>query len=115
MSEYLEAIEYLLEQWGRRAFEDSEKLGYKPGVLGRIKGSTVKSASISDHDYSTVDKAVSRLKIIDSKMWDVVGYSFVQGRSYVEIQRQMRINKDTIGKLRHGAISYVAGALNRRD
>lgn len=112
---YLIAIEDLLEQWGKRAFEESERLGYKPGVLGRVKGSTVKSATISDADYARVDRAVSSMRLIDERMWDIAGLSFVQRRTYAEIQREMKMNKDTIGKLRHGAVTYVAGVLTHID
>jgi hypothetical protein len=112
MSEYLEAINDLLIEWGRAARSDSVRIGMKPGVLSNLKGSTVKSASIEQDNYENIDRIVSTLKYVDPVLYDVAGYFYVQARQYEDISRRMRCSKRTVSQYKQSVIAYVAGSLN---
>ena len=112
MSDYLEAIEDLLREWGRAARADTVRVGYKPGVLANLNGSTLKSASISNEDYQSIDEIISRLKLVDSKLHDVATLLFIQDRTYTYIAKLLRTSKSTISQYKQAIIAYAAGSMN---
>ena len=112
MSSYLDSVEELLKEWGQAARADTVRIGYQPGVLANIKGSTVKSASIEPEDFKQVDSIISKLKLIDHKMHDTASYLFVQNRSYSDAARMLKTSKRTISQYKMSIITFVAGSLN---
>jgi len=111
MSAYLDTIDDLLRDWGKSAREGSTRIGFKMGVLGRIKGSTVKSASITPEEFEAIDKAVSQLKKIDDLLHDVATLTYIQNRTRDDVARKINKSKGAVSQYRHAVIAYVAGAL----
>ena len=112
MSIYLDAVEDLLINWGRAARSETIRISYKPGVLAKIKGSTVKSATIDPTDFERVDSIVSKLKLIDENLHTTAALLFIQNRTYDEIARQMHTSKRIVSQRKQSVISFVAGSLN---
>jgi hypothetical protein len=112
MSIYLDAVEDLLIQWGRAARGETIRLGVRTGILGRLKGTTVKSASIDPEDFDDIDDIISKLKLIDSQMHDVATEIFLKNRDYDAVSRELNLTKQLIGKIKHSVVAYVAGSLN---
>jgi hypothetical protein len=112
MSIYLESVEDLLIEWGRAARAGTVRTYYKPGFLGRIKGSTVKSAGIEPDDFEQIDAIVSKLKLIDEKLHETAGYIFIQNRTYDETARALKTSKRTVSQYKQSIIAFVAGSMN---
>lgn len=112
MSIYLDAVEDLLINWGRAARSETIRISYKPGVLGRIKGSTVKSATIDPSDFEKVDSIISKLKLVDEDLHTTAGLLFIQNRTYDDVARKMKTSKRIVSQRKQSVISFVAGSLN---
>lgn len=110
MTNYEKHIDFLLYEWGRWAQASGVNLNIKTGVLGRIKGSTVKSASICDDDALAIDAAVSSLKA-ESDLYNCAISLYVYNSTYREAARRIKKSHVTIGKYKIAVINHVAELL----
>ena len=118
MGLYHDHVEYLLEEWGKWANQNTIKLGIKTGVLGRIHGSTVKAASISELDAETIDAALSEMGLLDPALRKAAKLIFKDapkcGYNYSAIAAKLRAPRGHVPILKHSIINYVAGSLPNR-
>jgi|DEB0MinimDraft_10_1074344.scaffolds.fasta_scaffold03242_7 DNA-directed RNA polymerase specialized sigma subunit len=112
---YRELIEDMLTEWGKAARQGSIHINYKPGILGQIKGSTVRSATITDKDYMLVDQAVSELKKMDAQLHDVISKYYLEMKSMRRIGMDLRKSTSTISQYKESAITYVACYVNLKS
>ena len=112
MSIYLDSVEELLVQWGSAARSDTIRINYKLGVLAKIRGSSVKSATIDPSDFEKIDAIVSKLKLVDEKLHETAALIFIQRRTYDYVARKMRTSKRNVSQYKQSVISFVAGSLN---
>jgi len=102
----------LLRGWGAWAGRDPMRLGYdRMNLLGRMKGSTVRSVSIDETEALAVDHAVSQLALIDKFRFDVAGYAFILNLPDAKISRILKRGQTSVRTARHCVVAYVMGQL----
>ena len=112
---YRDQVEILLIEWGRAARADTIRLGVPIGLLGRIKGSTVRSAMIEPDDFERVDQAVSELNNINKLLHDVAGLIYIQGKTYNQVAKEIGKGRTTVYAYKKAVIDHTASYLNFND
>lgn len=115
MDVFKDSVEDLLREWGKAAREATPRLGYKPQMLGRVKGSTVKAASIDPETYRLVDEGISKLIIENEALYDVAGYIFINCMTYRQIARRVGRCERTICSHKKTIIEHIADHLNKNN
>lgn len=88
------------------------KLGYPIQLLGKIKGSTVKSASISLDDYYLVDEAISTLAVNNEKLYDVAAMIYIQDMTYKQVGKVIGKCERTVCSYKKSIVEHTANYLN---
>lgn len=83
-----------LEQWGRWQ-RGQITIGYS-SVLGRLRGSTLQSAMISDEDAGRIDSVVAALKKTNYEQYRCIKLSYAQEMSRRAIARELKISHSTV-------------------
>ena len=110
MTEYERYIDDQLVRWGEWSRVNSINVGYKLGVLGRIRGSTISSVMISDEEGMMIDKAVSSLK--DSEdLHKTAIFLYVHRMTYRQAAKKIHKSFKTVARYRQAIIDHVANSL----
>lgn len=109
---YQDLIDDILIEWGKRAKEETINLYFKTGLLGELRGSTVKSASITDEDYYKIDKIMSELRLINPDLAQVAGYIYITRDSYHIISELIKRSPSTISSYRKQIVEFVLNNLD---
>lgn len=105
-------IHDLLVKWGQKALQERIGIGYGIGVLGKLKGSTVKSASITDSEYEKVDRIISGLKNDEAVLHDVAGCLYILRMTHRQLSRDLKCSNSTVQQYKRSIIDHVSREWN---
>lgn len=108
-------VQWFLQEWARWAKEGNglARLKYPSQTpFQRLRGSTVKSANISDPVALEIDAAVSQLVRRDRRLGDAVLLSYLAGRSAAYIGRELGCSTTAAHTMVKVGEGYVSGFLD---